>query len=255
MPAKFNVRKGILPVLLALSGCLGVRSDFRPILLSRMTLLPPVTLWAWERREDMRDVDPHRYAIAYLDQTLSIELTVHSQPRRNPVAFSASAVRMPVVRIEAGRNAVLNDFNRGQAVDAILTRAREPGIAALQLDFDATQSQRAFYRSLLVDLRQRMPADLPLSITALASWCSWDGWLHGLPIDEAVPMFFRMEPDRRRAASSLEDFQIREPLCQGSIGVSTTERWPSERVGKRMYVFSDRGWQVDRLEAVERQIP
>jgi len=64
-----------------------------------------------------------------------------------------------------------------------------------------------------------------------------------------------MEPDRRRAASSLEDFQIREPLCQGSIGVSTTERWPSERVGKRMYVFSDRGWQVDRLEAVERQIP
>ena len=47
------------------------------------------------------------------------------------------------------------------------------------------------------------------------------------PSDEAVPMMFRMEPDRRRAPPSVEDFQIREPLCRTSTGVSTDEPWPS----------------------------
>jgi hypothetical protein len=100
-----------------------------------------------------------------------------------------------------------------------------------------------------------MPANLPLSITALASWCSWDGWLRDLPIDEAVPMLFRMEPDRKRAPPDIDDFKIREPLCQGSVGVSTTEPWPSDLAGKRIYVFSDRGWRDDVPADLERRLP
>lgn len=111
----------------------------------------------------------------------------------------------------------------------------------MQIDFDATRSQRAFYRALLFDLRRQMPANLPLSVTALASWRSYDDWLRGLPIDEAVPMFFRMEPDRRRAPASLAGFRIHEPLCQESVGISTTDAWPPDIAGKRIYLFPDDG--------------
>jgi len=220
-----------------------------------MGALPRITLWAWERREDLRALDTRKFAIAYLDQTLTLDSAgVHSQPRRDPVAFSAAATRMPVVRIEAGREAVLDDPSRAEAVSAILNSAREPGIAALQIDFDATRSQRMFYRELLVDLRRQMPVGLPLSITALASWCSWDDWLHGLPVDEAVPMMFQMEPDHRRAVPDVDDFRIREPLCRGAVGVSTDEAWPSELEGKRMYVFAEHGWRTESPVSLEERV-
>jgi hypothetical protein len=220
-----------------------------------MAALPRVTLWAWERREDLHALNTRRFAVAYLDQTLTIGLTVERQPRRDLLVLPSSAARIPVVRIEAPRNAVLNAENRSDAVEAILRSAREPGIAALQVDFDATRSQRPFYRDLLVQLHSQMPPSLPLSITALASWCSFDDWLGGLPVDEAVPMMFRMEPDRRRAPPDLDDFRIREPLCQSSVGVSTTEPWPSDLAGKRIYVFSDNGWQTDSPPDLERRLP
>ena len=240
----------------ALCGCLVLRSDTQPHAPSRMAALPRLTLWAWERREDLRSLDSHTFAIAYLDRTLTIGTTVQNQPRRDPVVFSASATRMPAIRIETTPMAVLDVENRSEAVQAILAAAREPGVAALQIDFDATRSQRPFYRNLLFDLRRQMPPALPLSITALASWCSWDDWLRGLPIDEAVPMFFRMEPDRRRAPANLDDFRIREPLCQSSFGVSTTERWPSNLAlaGKRIYVFPEHGWSKDSPAAMERKL-
>src|SRR5262249_25558262 len=117
------------------------------------------------------------------------------------------------------------------------------------------RSQRDFYRDLLIDLRRQLPPGLPLSITALASWCSYDDWLRKLPIDEAVPMFFRMEPDRRRASTTLAAFRIREPLCQASVGVSTAEAWPSDMDGKRIYVFPDNGWRVDSVARLERKLP
>ena len=220
-----------------------------------MSALPRVTLWAWERREDLRTIDTRRFAVAWLDQTLTIGLTVHAQPRRNILVFPSSASRIAVVRIEAPSTAVLNNENRNDAIQAILVSARQPGIAALQIDFDATRSQRLFYRDLLIDLRRQMPANLPLSITALASWCSWDSWIHDLPIDEAVPMMFRMEPDHRRAPPSVDDFKIRETLCRTSIGVSTDEPWPSHLAGKRIYVFPDHGWRNDPPAELARRLP
>jgi hypothetical protein len=258
MPSGFS-SKGILAALALLIVCLAMRSDIpvRPphLMLARLAALPRVTLWAWERREDLRSLDPRRYAVAYLDQTLAIDLSVSSHPRLNPVALPANIARIPVVHIEPTRTAVLDDVARREAVAAILRSARERGIAALQIDFDATLSQRQFYRDLLVDLRHQMPPGLPLSITALASWCSYDDWLRGLPIDEAVPMYFRMEPDRRRAPRDLDAFQIREPLCSHSFGVSTTEPWPPSLANKRIYIFPDHGWSAAALDDAEEKLP
>jgi hypothetical protein len=237
---------------IVLFGCLGIRPDAPLLPMTRMSSLPRLTLWAWERREDLRALDTQRYAVAYLDKTISMGPDVQSQPRRDPVVFSAAATRMPVIRIEAGRDSVLDDRNRADVVREIVASAGEPGIAAVQIDFDATRSQREFYRNVLLDVRREMPAGLPLSITALASWCSYDDWLNELPIDEAVPMLFRMEPDRRRAPANVDDFRIREPLCKTSIGVSTTEQWPSEMRGKRIYIFADRGWRRDSPADLDR---
>jgi hypothetical protein len=219
-----------------------------------MAALPRITLWAWERREDLHALDTRRFAVAYLDRTLTIDLTTKSQLRRNPVVMPASAVRIPVVRIETASSALLNNENRDEIVRNLLLAAHEPGITALQIDFDATRSQRQFYRDVLIELRSRMPADLPLSITALASWCSWDDWLRGLPVDEVVPMMFRMEPDRYRAPAGLDDFRIREPLCRFATGVSTSESWPASLAGKRIYVFPDQGWQLDSPINIERRL-
>ena len=246
---------GVSCALIALLLSLSIHSDALPHPQGRLAALPRVTLWAWERREDLRAIDTQKFAVAYLDRTLSIGLTVQSQPRRNALVFPASATRIPVVRIEAPTTAILNDKNRTDAIQSILDSAHEPGIAALQIDFDATASQRPFYRDLLLDLRRQLPAGLPLSITALASWCSWDNWIHGLPIDEAVPMMFRMEPDHRRAPSSIDDFQIREPLCRTSVGVSTDEPWPSNLAGKHIYVFPDHGWRNDPPADLARRLP
>jgi Protein of unknown function (DUF3142) len=255
MPTPAKLWNGVSYALIALLIFLSIQSDALPHPQGRLSALPRVTLWAWERREDLHALDTRRFAIAYLDRTLTIGLTVQSQPRRNALVFPASATRIAVIRIEAPSTAVLNDQNRSDAIRSILASAREPGIAALQIDFDATRSQRPFYRDLLLDLRRQMPADLPLSITALASWCSWDSWIHELPVDEAVPMMFRMEPDRRRAPPSVDDFQIREPLCRTSTGVSTDEPWPSNLAGKRIYVFPDHGWRNNPPSDLARRLP
>jgi hypothetical protein len=252
-PAK--LWNGVSCAFIALLLFLTIQSDALPHPQGRLATLPRVTLWAWERREDLHAIDTRRFAVAYLDQTLTIGLTAHAQPRRNALSFPTAATRIAVVRIEAQSMAILNDENRKDALQAILATAREPGVAALQIDFDATRSQRPFYRDLLVDLRRQIPSDLPLSITALASWCSWDGWIGDLPVNEAVPMMFRMELDHRRAPPSVDDFQIREPLCRTSVGVSTEEPWPSNLAGKRIYVFPDRGWRNDPPADLARRLP
>ena len=222
---------------------------------TRMMRLPHRTLWAWERTEDLRAINPKTTAIAWLDQTILLGANVTSQPRRQPLRYPAQTSRIAVVRIETFPTARLDSAAERQTVDLLLRSVNLPKIAALQVDFDATQSQRSFYRKLLLDLRQRMPAALPLSITALASWCSNDDWIGSLPVDEAVPMFFRMEPDRRRAPAGAPEFRIREPKCMGSVGISTREAWPDNLAGKRIYVFADRGWREDLSLLADRKLP
>jgi len=220
-----------------------------------MKALPGRTLWVWERPEDLGSIDPKTTAIAWLDQTIFIGQEIVSRPRRQPLSYPAGVSRIAVVRIEIGVDAKLDDFAAGQVVHLLLRTATEPGIAALQVDFDARKSQRAFYARVLEDLRAKMKPDQPLSITALASWCSNDDWISALPVDEAVPMLFRMEPDRRNAPADRPWFRIQEPKCMGSVGVSTRQNWPEQLAGKRIYVFADRGWHEDLPLLAKRELP
>jgi hypothetical protein len=224
----------------------------------RMHSLPSITLWVWERPEDLRSINPRTTAIATLDRTLILGRTMNVVPRRHSYLYPAGTRRIAVVRIEAP--GVIAGELEPFAADAIIDVAGDPKIAALQIDFDARQSQRGFYIKLLRDLRRRMPPQLPLSITALASWCSSDDWIAALPVDEAVPMLFRMEPGRRFARPNIPEFHIREPLCESSTGISTHEPTSADLSGKRVYVFADAGWLEDlplisTVTSVERTQP
>lgn len=246
-------RNAIMLALLMLL-CAGLRSDAVPGRDGRrMASLPKRTLWVWERPEDLRGVDASTTAIAYLDQTIFLGAAVESRPRAQPMTYPTGATLIPVVRIETLAGAKLDADTERQVVALLLRSARRPGIAALQIDFDATRSQRGFYRDVLRGLRRQMPTSLPLSMTALASWCSYDDWIGTLPVDEAVPMFFRMEPDRGRAWAGLPAFRVREPLCMRSVGVSTREPWPQGTAGKRVYIFADDGWQNDFALVARRE--
>jgi hypothetical protein len=209
---------------------------------------PRVFVWAWERREDLSWIDARSVGVAFLARTVCPRGDgVALRPRMQPLLVPPGTILMAVVRLESDGQASGADVPRTSR--AIADAARLPGVRALQVDFDAVASERPFYRALLEDLRHRLPPRMPLSITALESWCEADGWISGLPVAEAVPMLFRMGPDRYSPGS---DF--RGDLCRSSVGISTDElpsRIPS---GRRVYVFDPRPWSPDHLQAVLRKV-
>jgi hypothetical protein len=208
-----------------------------------MDRLPHVFVWAWERPEDLRDLDAG-VGVAFLAQTISItggEFRV--APRRQPLRVSPTTALVAVTRIEAER--VTSPSPRppiDALASAIATTATLPRVAGVQVDFDAVASDRPLYRQLIHRLRDRLPSTVPISITALASWCAGDNWLGGLPIDEAVPMLFRMgpvnEPFRRIAVAP----ESASPACRGAIGISLDEPIDMPANGRRVYVFNPHAW-------------
>lgn len=214
---------------------------------------PRLTVWAWEHPEDLRSLDPRRYAVAYLDQTIFISPQLSSRPRLQRLLVSPATQIVAVVRIEAGAAGAGIDDPRlpAQVAGMILRTAQKPRTAVLQIDFDATRSQRAFYTNLLREVRKKLPEGMPLSITALASWCAGDDWIRGLPVDEAVPMFFRMGIDARPSSLPGWTYPLRVPLCESSAGVSTDEPWPALRADEHVYIFHPGSWTPAALANME----
>ena len=215
----------------------------------RESQLPVRIAWVWERPEDLHQLDPASEGVAILKGTLHLDSTATFTPRRNSVLLPQETVQIAVVRIETGPTFGKHHHDTAlfrKAEELLSHSVSEPGIAGLQIDFDARRSERAFYRRLLESLRGSMPASLPLDITALVSWCAEDDWIAGLPVNSATPMFFRMEPGRARASQTARlSAALPEPLCQNSVGVSSREPWPTDIESRRLYVFADRGWRSD----------
>src|SRR4030095_949315 len=153
--------------------------------------LPHVILWAWERPEDLEFLDPRRFGVAFLAQTLALsgEEVIYN-PRRQPLKVSPGTKLIAVTRIESqkitGKRIALSAGQRENLVSLIAKTREWRNVFGIQIAFDAAVSEREFYRSLLMDLRRTLPDDLPLSMTALASFCVGDRWLSDLPVDEAV---------------------------------------------------------------------
>jgi len=220
---------------------------------------PPVVLWAWERPEDLRALDAKKFAVAYLAQTLTLKGDdVIFKPRHQPLEVSPETQMMAVTRIESqkqtGERAALSEAQRQKLVDLIMKTTTVGAVSAIQIDFDAASSEREFYRSLLRDVRAKLPDNVPLSMTALASFCVGDRWLDDLPVDEAVPMIFRLGADDRvikNILASGDDF--REPLCRRSYGVATDEFFEMKRdASRRLYIFNNRPWNESSIVDLQK---
>jgi hypothetical protein len=262
--------------------------------------LPRVVFWAWERPEDLRFLAPDEAAVAFLAKTIYLraaaphpvsaeaaytEPVFTTRPRLQPLRITPGTPLIAVVRIEnpgstpawgagtPGRvagYAAPSTSERVRLASEIAELQFIPGVSALQIDFDAPASAHSFYAALLRDVRGKLPAELPLSITALASWCIGDRWLEHLPpgtIDEAVPMLFRMGPgagDVVRFLGTAEEFPVR--ACSSSLGVTTDEPFSKALLGrmtaakairtegKRVYVFSPAAWIAAKAEEIFKEL-
>ncbi len=206
-------------------------------------------LWAWEEPEDLRGIDPQRVGVAFLAERVFLGHDVHAYPRRQSILVPDNAYAVAVVRLEATRGFVDSSQLRTDAADAVLRIAELPKIRGIQVDFDATASQREFYADVLRQVRSRLPARIGLTMTALVSWCSArEGWIKNLPVDAAVPMYFRL-------GKHAGGWEIREPLCAGSVGVSIDEPGtaPEHSRGVRTYVFSPRPWTGQQVVVLNRE--
>ena len=199
---------------------------------------PRLVLWAWERGERMPFLDPRAAGVAFLVRSIAWhDGIVESRPRLQPLSVPQGTPLVAVVRMESGKGPLPDAA--GIAREAART-IDFPGVRALQVDFDARLSERRWYREMLERLRKSLPPAMPLGITALASWCQGDDWMRGLPVNDAVPMLFRMGAGETFTGSGFAG-----ELCQSSVGVSTDELPPAFPRGRRLFVFNPRPWSSE----------
>jgi hypothetical protein len=203
---------------------------------------PRVFLWAWERPENLAFLDPKEAGVAVLAETIFLNRTdVAMAPRMQPIALPPGIATIGVVRIES-RTDTLPEQAKHEIVRQILETASRSTVG-IQIDFDARVSERQFYRTLLEDLRKKMPKNKVLSITALASWCLYDDWISDLPVDESVPMLFRLgvgKLETRNYLDSGKDFRAKK--TRFSIGLSLDEPILNMPRGRRLYLFNAKPW-------------
>jgi hypothetical protein len=216
---------------------------------------PPQTiLWAWEVPEDLRFLHNPDIGVAFLATSLLLrDDTVLVRRRMQPLLVGPETSVMAVVRIEsdAKRWPLLSPRQRARTVDLIQDAIQTMHVSAVQIDFDARQSERGFYSLLLHDLRARLGKSTFLSITALVSWCGAGSWLKGLPVDEFVPMLFRMGPEGLSTLYRLGhggDFPA--PECRKSLGLSLDEPRPPIGVGRRQYFFDPQPWTESSVRLI-----
>jgi hypothetical protein len=222
--------------------------------------LPALMLWSWDRADDLRFIDPADTGVAYLAGSIRLAADgIALTPRHNPLLLPPGTATLAVIHIALDRAPpALDDAARDRLVAAILS-LRPVAATALQIDFEVTQSQRSFLAATIQALRRKLP-DTPLSMTALSAWCLNEHWLDALPVDELVPMLFRLGPDRLRIAAHFSaggDFRDRR--CRGSFGIAADEM---ERAGfaapslsgRRAYVFAPKRWTADSYATIRRKI-
>ncbi len=223
----------------------------------RMSRIPRIVLWAWERRENLSFIDPGKTGVAYLACTLDLRGDgVIVRPRFQPLMVPPHTTLIAVVRIENDRQSppALSASQRAEAA-RIIAGLANASPAAIQIDFDATRSERAFYTDLLDDVRRRIPASIPLSMTALASWCLDDDWISRLPVDEVVPMLYRMGPATRDITAYVRDGgEFAPALGRGSIGLSLDAQIAGLAAGKRVYLFSPHPWTAESARNAIAQV-
>ncbi len=251
----------------------GAASD-RPMLLSNsVTAHPKLSVWAWERDEDLSYIDPATVKVSYFAGTIYLRgASVSFRPRTQKLKVPPGTQTIPVFRIESLRAGGAEGAvppGPPQSVAArfvaqtVATRLKElASTDNVQIDYDALEDERPFYRNLLRELRRQLPNKTRISITALASWLLCDRWLRDGDADEVIAMIFNIGPDRKKVLQTVK----KQPLDSGtkavvSIGISANESDTNEtifnaklqRQTDTLYVFSSRPWTKERFLAIKKE--
>ncbi|MEK7404159.1 MAG: hypothetical protein AAB225_03545 [Acidobacteriota bacterium] len=208
---------------------------------------PPQTivLWAWDRAEDLRFLKPGEAEVAALMETLYLR-DGRAEPwfRRLPLVLPEGMKPIPVIRLESDGSAL----PPADSIGSFLWRWVD--LKRIQIDFDARSSQREWYVELIRLTRRWKPH---ISITALASWCLDKPWFAGVP-DEAVPMLFRMGPQRNAILDRLHKQGQFAEGCRDALGISTDERLPWRPEAKKIYVFHPHPWTREAFDEARARL-
>ncbi len=215
---------------------------------------PQLVLWSWQRQDNLSFVKKSTL-IAPLIGTISINRNgLHVSPRSNPLTLDPSTRLIPVVRLEINPRSSVNEQTLEKIIFHILALTQPCKSKELQIDFDATVSQRPFYEKLLTQLRKTLP-NTKLSITALASWCLSDPWIEKLPIDYAVPMVYNLGEDERSIKRFiLNTKQWKSGKCCGYIGLHQKKLFMKIPKGWTVFVFNDEAWTLESYENLLKEI-
>jgi hypothetical protein len=195
--------------------------------------------WYWDRpAEQLPAPAPGVGAAVLVTHVIFSGQGYAVQPRRSPLRLPYGVATMPVIHVEVdparpfAANAAQSDALRAAVLDA----TRRGSSTWVQLDFEARRSQREFWRTAVHSIKAALPSGVRLSVTALASWCYGDRWIGDAPVDEIVPMYFRLKQARHdyivRSAAG-----VSEPLCASAYGVADDEPAWSVALPGRRYVF------------------
>jgi hypothetical protein len=213
-------------------------------------------LWAWERPEDLRFAKG-RAEVAV--QTGFVEITgerLFARGRRHPLFVDAAPTTAVVhVQIASGRKLAWTPRLRRQTSATIVHYATRIPVERVQIDFEVRASERQALLDVLRDVRSGLPRRTRLSMTALASWCDTETWLDQAPVDEIVPMVFRMQRGDGSIRTRLaEGRDFRHPRCRTALGIATDTPIDRAPPGRRVYVFHPRSWSKTAFDTVRDEV-
>lgn len=215
------------------------------LIASQTTTTPRIWLWAWDRPEDLRFLNPNEAGVAFFVLGIRIrEKAINLRPRTAPLRLVAGMHRIAVVRLDVVPRDI-SDALLSQVVEAIKGIAIVPDIEGIQLDFDALRSQRPFYRKLVDRLKRDGQIRVPITITALASWCMGDHWIGDLSVDGTVAMLFQMGPEAGETLAWLSKARPLHGAKEGALawGLSTDQPLPLPPPSDaQVFLFHPHAW-------------
>jgi hypothetical protein len=225
-----------------------------------------LTLWAWDAPEDLSFLKNEPTTVAYYAGTITLKpREVLFCPRSKPIKAPAGLDLYPVFRIENSSQMAPPDSEAKEIVEivsAVMNVKDNRGhfVHDVQIDYDATTSDRAFYVHLLKALRQNLPTKTHIAITALASWAMHDRWLPPGIADEGIVMLFSMGSENEILKSTGKKRWSVGDGIDTSVGISVNEpltnallsRQNVIQSARRLYIFNSIPWTRDRYLSTKR---
>lgn len=235
---------------------------------------PSPTIWAWDAAADLRFLTPGKESVAYYVGTILVsDENVYFKPRNKIFKVPPDERIFPVFRIET--RGVLRNETRTEAkssaqikdiisiIKTNIANQKQNDTPIVQIDFDATLSEREFYKALLKQMRKELDPKTRINVTALASWCLGDKWLSHDYVDEAVVMLFSMGGTEAQILKYIANNElVAGKGIELSIGLSANESRTNATLlknaqflkHKHLYLFNSLPWTQKTLLHTENEL-